>query len=121
MIQILPITEPDFLARMNKAYHVEATDGFVFIDKKEIKASLLYQIKQKAVTILSISTVEEDCFDGLVRACFASLIDAGFETATFDSKIDRAMLEKLGFVQPDTFFVNSLTECINNGRKCQCN
>ncbi len=118
MIQILPITEPDFLARMNKTYHVEATNGFVYIEKREIKATLLYAVHKNEAKILSISTVEEDVFDGLVRACFASLIDRGLQTAVFDQKVDEKLIKTLGFVQDDSFVVKSLTESIENGRKC---
>lgn len=118
MIQILPITEPAFLERMNHTYQVQATDGFVYIEKKEIKATLLYRAGKDEGQILSISTLDEDAFDGLVRACFASLIERGVETAVFDRRMDAELLQKLGFVQDDTFAVKSLTECIQNGRKC---
>lgn len=118
MIQILPITEPSFLERMNQTYHVQATDGFVYIEKKEVKATLLYRVAKGGVEIQSISTVESEVFDGLVRACFAALIDRGIESAAFGEKMDRQLLTELGFVQDDTFVVKSLTESIENGRKC---
>lgn len=118
MIQILPITEPTFLERMNQTYHVKATAGFVYIEKKEIKATLLYRVGKNGAEILSVSTLDEDAFDGLVRACFASLMEQGVDSGVFDAKIDRELLFGLGFVQDDTFVVKSLTECIRNGRKC---
>jgi hypothetical protein len=119
MIQLLPVTEPSTVEKLNQIYHTKAQFAYVCVEKKEIKASCLYSIESGRGVILNVSTMEEDIFDGLVRAVFASLIDQGINEAVFDQKTDKSLLEKLNFVQDDTFFVNSLTEIIHNCRKCQ--
>lgn len=119
MIQLLPVTEPLLIEKLNHIYHTQAQFAYVCVEKKEIKASCLYNIKENQGEIVSISTVEEDIFDGLVRAVFANLIDQGIDQACFDRKVDSELLKKLNFVQDDTFFVNSLTKIIHNCRKCQ--
>lgn len=121
MIEILPTKDKNFLLKLNKAYNTEAELAFICIEKKEIKASLLYSIEKDSGVILNVSTVEEDIFDGLVRAVFASLIDLGIDKAKFTKAVNKDLIEKLGFVPKDTVLVNSLKEIIENHKNCKNN
>lgn len=119
MIQLLPVTEQAMLERLNRIYQQNAQFAYVCVEKREIKASCLYNIKGDVVEIVNISSVEPDIFDGLVRAVFASAMDLGLEHAVFDEKIDHEMLVQLHFVQDDGFSVNSLTKIIHNCKNCK--
>ncbi len=68
---------------------------------------------------MNVSSVEQDIFDGLVRAVFANLLELGIDQAVFDRKIDHEMLVHLDFVQDDGFCVNSLTKIIHNCKNCK--
>ena len=118
MVELLPVTEPDMLKRLNKIYQESADYAYVCVEKKEVKASCLYNIKDGIGEIVNVSSVEDDIFDGLVRAVFASLMDMGIDKAVFHSKIDSDILQRLGFVQGDGFCVNSLTKIINKCKNC---
>lgn len=119
MIQILPVTEPSFIERLNKIYNTNAKYAYVCVEKKEIKASILYNIQKEKAEILNVSTVDEDIFDGLVRAVFARLIELGIDQAEFNPKTDAEILKNLGFVQDKPFFTSSLREIIENCKKCK--
>lgn len=121
MIQILPVTEPSFIDRLNQIYGTKAKYAYVCVEKKEIKASILYNVYKDKAEILNVSSVDPDIFDGLVRAVFASLIDLGVDQAEFSSQTDSEMLQNLGFVQDKPFFTPSLREIIENCKKCKNN
>lgn len=118
MIQLLPVTEPSMLERLNRIYSTQAKFAYVCVEKKEIKASCLYNIKGDCGEIVNVSSVEQDIFDGLVRAVFANMLELGIDKAVFDRKIDHEMLVRLGFVQDDGFCVNSLTKIIHKCKNC---
>ena len=121
MIQLLPVTEKAMLERFNQIYGEHAEFAYVCVEKKEIKASCLYNLNTKdgVGEIVSVSSVEPDIFDGLVRAVFANMIEMGIDRANFGPKIDREMIQRLGFVQGDGFSVNSLTKIIHKCKNCQ--
>lgn len=119
MIQLLPVTEPSFLEFLNKTYHTDGKYAYVCVEKKEIKSSCVYDVKGDLGIILNVSSVEEDIFDGLVRAAFASMIDMGIHKAKFAPEVDGELTKKLGFVQDDPFLVTSLEEIIDNCKSCQ--
>lgn len=123
MVQLLPVTEQAFIERLNKIYHTHADQAYVCVEKKEIKASILYRIdrKKKLGNIQNVSTVEADIFDGLVRAVFAAMLEQDIHQAEFDAKTDLEMITKLGFVQDGSFFVESIDEIIHNRKNCKKN
>lgn len=121
MIQLLPVTEPSFLEFLNKTYHTNGRYAYVCVEKKEIKSSCVYDVKGDCGIILNVSSMEEDIFDGLVRAAFASMIDMGVHKAKFAPEVDQDFTKNLGFVQDDPFLVESLDEIIDNCKSCQKN
>ena len=121
MIELLPVPEPSFLNFLNKTYHTDGKFAFVCVEKKEIKSSLIYDVKKQKGVILNVSTVEEDIFDGLVRACFAALLDMGIHQAEFAPEVDAGMTKKLGFVGENPYLAESLDEILDNCKKCKKN
>ena len=121
MIQLLPVTDPSFLEFLNKTYHTNGKYAYVCVEKKEIKSSCIFDVKDGKGMILNVSSTEEDIFDGLVRASFAAMIDMGIHQAVFDPSVDREMTRKLGFVQDKPFLTESLDEIIDNCKKCKNN
>ncbi|MBS7176608.1 MAG: hypothetical protein KH056_10595, partial [Clostridiales bacterium] len=57
MIQLLPVTEQAMLERLNRIYQQNAQFAYVCVEKREIKASCLYNIKGDVVEIVNVSSV----------------------------------------------------------------
>ena len=118
MIQLLPVTEPAMIDRLNQIYHTNAAYALVCVEKKEIKASCLYDITPQGGEICNISTVEPEIFDGLARLAFQKMLEAGVDQAVFAEFVDPKMLQTLGFVQDEPYFVQSLSKIIHNCKSC---
>ena len=54
MIQLLPVTEQVMLERLNRIYQQNAQFAYVCVEKREIKASCLYNIKGDVGEILKM-------------------------------------------------------------------
>lgn len=118
MIQLLPVTEQSFIDRLNKAYKTEAAHAYACVEKKEIKATCLYNIEKGKGIILNVSSVEDAIFDGLVRAVFASLLEMGIDRAEFGRDVPLDTLVRLGFVQDDTRTTPSIREMMEKHKNC---
>lgn len=121
MVQLVAVTDSTQLYELNQLHQAQAEHAYVCLEQKQIKAVLFYTIQKQKGMILKITTQDEDMLDGLVRICFARLLDMGIQQAEFSSDMDVHLLEKLGFVHDGSFCVYSLSEIINNCRKCKKN
>lgn len=119
MIQLLPVTEPEALERLNRMYRKNAGYAYVCVEKREVKASCLFDLSADTCRVQNVSTVERDIYDGLVRAVFAFAQERGIDRAEFDPSMDGGMLRSLGFVQDERFIVKSLTNFTNHCGGCK--
>ncbi len=119
MIEMLPIKEKQILDELNQKHNVKATYGYICLERKEITACCLYEIKDNAAHFLYVSDEDEYLFDGLVRASFVNIMNLDIDSAYFNENIDHNLLKKLNFVQDDTFFVKSLSEIIDKCKNCK--
>lgn len=94
-IRILPVEDPDLLARLNRTYGTKARFGLLYVEKREIKSSCLYNIQKPHGQILNISSRDETVFRALAGAALEALKAAGARDVRFGADVSDELLRLL--------------------------
>lgn len=119
MVKLLPLHDREVLAELNRRAGVDAGLSYCLYDGGEITGYLLYDLVAGEGFIKAVSAPDEDSFDGLVRAVFASLYDAQVNRARFAPEVDGQTLIRLGFVQPGSDCTDSIEDILYRCKHCQ--
>lgn len=99
MIQNLPITERKIINKLNLSYKTNAQFAFACIEKKEIKATCLYDIENKTAVVKNISTIDEITFKTIVEALLLELKNNKISKVLFSDNISLELLNNCDISQ----------------------
>lgn len=119
MVQVIPAEDRKLLQKLNQAYHTQAEHACLYVEKKEIKATLLYNLVRGEAQVVNISTVEEEIFDGLIRGFYELLSQQKVQRVRYLEQDHQEMLLQRGFVDNDGFAVQSVRAILANCENCK--
>lgn len=94
MIQTFDITDKKIIKKLNMAYKTNAEFAYALTEKKEIKATCLYDINKKTAIIQNISTVDVKLFKTLIKKLKDELKVKRINEILYSQNIDKSLLEK---------------------------
>ena len=107
-VLLLPLEDPALLRRLNETYGVNAKRGLLYIEKREIKSTLLYSLQKPHAQILSVSSADPAVFAALVQAAIDECRAQGMTDVRFGAAVSSELLGTLALgeeVRPRTFVI----------------
>ncbi|MGI5958841.1 MAG: hypothetical protein ACOX60_05445 [Massiliimalia sp.] len=114
MIQVIPAEDKKLLQKLNLAYGTKAQHACLYVEKKEIKATLLYDLVKGQAQVQNISTVEPEILEQLVLGFLKILKDQKIDRVEFSDQSHEEMLKEMNFVDNDGFAGKSVKEILKN-------
>lgn len=119
MVAMLPLRDRTELDRLNAQAGESCAFAYCLYDEKEIAGYLLYDIQKDEAQIRYVSAADADCFDGLVRAVFSSLLDIHINRARFGERVSQPLLEQLAFAAPGERVTPSIEDVLYRCKHCR--
>jgi len=107
-VRILPIEDAALLARLNETYGTRARFGFLYVEKREIKSTALYQMQKPHLQVLNISSHDPEIFKALANAILEAGVREGMTDVRFAPAVEDELLALLTLgeeVRERTYFL----------------
>lgn len=120
MVTILPVRDLETLGELNRKYDASARFACRLFEGGEVTGVILYDIDfvDHAGVLRRVDASGDEAVDGLCRAAFSILADAGIDAAQVDAAVDAAPLERLGFLKPGERKTGSLRTILQGCSHC---
>lgn len=105
-VRILPVEDADLLKRLNQMYGTKARFGLLYVEKREIKSTCLYQLQKPHGQILNISSQDPVVFGALANAAIEEMKAAGMTDVRFAPEVADELLHTLALpaeIKPRTY------------------
>lgn len=120
MVTILPVRDLETLEEVNQKYGTQARFACRLFEAEEVTGAILYDVDFAAGEgkILLLDAADDEAADGLCRAAFSILADAGVDTAVFAEEAAEGAPERLGFLKSGSRRTGSLRSILRGCAHC---